>query len=284
MPEDESTPDFKRGRYLGLIVFLVAVVLGVGAVLALSGVFENKRRSTVEADEPDNKEGGCPCSCDRSKAMAAELRGLGGDTARRAIDKSLATIAEREEAGYVTEAMIAHRLRLLDLEREMRRAGTIPAALRPRLLPFGNTEPPGLREELRVVGDGRLRVGMQLIVHGQTTEWVVDRQKLLRACFLLSMQVQNTTDDDRVVKKPVILASAPFPISRWYVSGESGEPWDGALNARERKTIHVIGYVGEALSPNTTLEATIHFESSTFRATTRARSRWNQVEPTHASL
>src|SRR5262245_7787279 len=113
-----STPDFKRGRYVGLIVFVVALVAGVATVLALSGVFESKKPRRPAADY-DNKEGGCPCQCDRSEDMAAELRARPGSEALAAIDKSLRTIAEREAAGYVTEAMIEHRLRLLDVDREL---------------------------------------------------------------------------------------------------------------------------------------------------------------------
>ncbi len=266
----DSTPDFKRGRWLGLIAFAVVVVLGIAGVLALSGVFGSKNYKA----NPDNKEG-CPCNCDRSTAMVAEVRALGGDEALAAIDKSLTTIAEREAGGYITEAMVSHRLRLLDLEREMRQAGKISAP-RTRTFPPGD---PRLRERLEDVANGGLRVGVNLAVHAQMLEWVHDRQKLQRACFLLSLELENLTDRERVVKMPSIDASAPFPISRWYVSGESGAPWDGRLGAHEKKSVRVIGYVGEALPPKAKIEATIHFESSTFRATTRARSRWNRVEP-----
>jgi hypothetical protein len=134
------------------------------------------------------------------------------------------------------------------------------------------------------MGNGSLRVGMQLAVHGQTTEWVHDRPKLLRASFLLSIGLENATDRERVVKQPVIEAGAPFPISRWYVRGESGEPWDGVLGARERKVVHVIGYVGEALRPKARIAAAVRFESSTFRIETRARARWNERAPSAMSL
>ncbi len=279
----ESIPNFKRGRYLGLIAFVLALVAGVAAVLALSGVFEGKKQRRIEFNS-ENREGGCPCNCDRSKAMAAELRALGGDGALRAIDKSLATIAEREESGYITEAMITHRLRLLNVEREMRQAGTIPAALHTRALPFSDLEHRAVRPELRVIDGGSLRVGMELIVHGQTTEWVVNRQKLQLACFLLSMEIRNSSDAERIVKQPRVVANVPFPISRWYSRGENGQPWDGKLKGQERKLIHVIGYVGKPISPKTRVDATIQFESATFHATTWARARWDRVEPTRLSL
>lgn len=280
----DPVPDFKRGRYLGLIAFVVAMLLGVGVVLALSGVFKEKRGrpiEIVEEESEDNKEGGCPCQCDRSQAMAAELRGLEGPDALRAIEQSLHTIAEREEAGYVTEAMISHRLRLVDMEAELRGAGTIPAALSTRSVSSDFDHRAG--REHRTIADGTLRAAIELIVHGQTTEWVNGREKPLRPCFLLSLELKNATDAVKIVKQPEIASQVPFPISRWYVKGEGGQPWNGRLAARERKTIHVIGYVGSELAPKTKVAAAIRFESSTFHATTLARSRWNRVEPSSVS-
>src|SRR5262249_29680367 len=66
--------------------------------------------------------GGCPCGCDRSVSMVAELRDEGGPEAIRSIDDSLRTIAEREDAGYITERMVQHRLRLLGLAKDLGRA------------------------------------------------------------------------------------------------------------------------------------------------------------------
>lgn len=283
-PQPSSTPDFKRGRYLGLIVAGVVMVLGIAAVLALSGVFEpkKKRPTPEERQAEDNKEGGCPCNCDRSKAMAAELRALGGKGALASIDNSLATIAEREEAGFVTEAMIQHRLRLLDVESELTRAGTIRARQGERPTPFASLEPHTLRREL--VDGGTLRVGMELAVHGQMKEWVNGREKQQLASFVLLLTVENRTDSERDVKPPSIESEVRFLVSRWYVRGESGEPWNGKLKAGERKSLNVIGYLGEPIPPKTPVTARIRFESTTFHASTRARSRWDRVEPTTASL
>src|SRR5512134_492570 len=114
----ESVPNFKQGQRRVWIVAAICLVLGVAAVFALSGVFDKKpKRSSEEAEQ--NREGGCPCGCDRSETMAAELRTGKADDASSAIERSLATISEREAAGYITERMVLHRLRLLDLEREM---------------------------------------------------------------------------------------------------------------------------------------------------------------------
>jgi hypothetical protein len=81
------------------------------------GPLELTKKTTVLDGEHQK----CPCGCDRSEAMVAELRKQGGVPAREAIRKALADIARRERRGYVTEQMIAHRLRLLALEGELGR-------------------------------------------------------------------------------------------------------------------------------------------------------------------
>ena len=263
----DSTPNFQRGRWRGLIIFVVVMVVGVAIVFALSGVFKEKRRKSNAEENADNQEaGGCPCQCDRSEDMANELRSRNGEEAHAAIDESLRTIAEREALGYVTEAMIQHRLRLLDLERELE-----PSTAGARLVPHA-----GLPIDQRAVEDASLRARMELVVHGQINEWVNDRQKLQSACFVLSMEIENLKGDERLVRKPTIEASVSFPISRWYVRGSMGEPWDGKLEPREKKSVYAIGYLGSAVSPKTKVDADIHFESLSVRTSTRALGRWNQ--------
>jgi hypothetical protein len=273
----ESTVSFQRGRYVGLIVAAVVVVLGVAAVLALSGVFERKKK--IDPAEYDNVEG-CPCSCDRSEAMTAELRAVGGDTALDALEASLATIAEREAAGYVTEAMIAHRLRLLALERELPQT-------RPAFVAAFTARVPARHHPLRSIDGDTLRARMELHVHGATTEWIRGHEKPLRTSFLLAIELENPTDAGRVVRPPTIASSAPYPISRWYVrtdGGSSGHPWDGKLAPRQRMLVHAIGYVGADLPRKAAIDAAVRFESSTFHLATRARARWNEIEPSRERL
>ncbi len=62
----------------------------------------------------------CPCGCDRSEQKVAELRDQEKDVALDGIAKALESIAERELLGYVTELLIVHRLRLLQLAEEIR--------------------------------------------------------------------------------------------------------------------------------------------------------------------
>lgn len=61
----------------------------------------------------------CPCGCDRSDEMLAEVGSLKPGEALTVIAKALASIAERERLGYVTEHMLSHRIRLLDLADEI---------------------------------------------------------------------------------------------------------------------------------------------------------------------
>ncbi|MBL8739866.1 MAG: hypothetical protein JNK04_02195 [Myxococcales bacterium] len=77
-----------------------------------------------EAPNVDDQEGGCPCGCDHSEQMASELMEASTGDAETAIEQSLHTIAEREDAGYITWAMVTHRRRLLATSRE--RLGFVP--------------------------------------------------------------------------------------------------------------------------------------------------------------
>jgi hypothetical protein len=113
---------------------------------------------------------GCPCGCDRSAAMTAELRERGGDAAQGAILATLKTIAEREDAGYITEAMLEHRLRLLDLRAELDPAGSV-TTLGPRDRGVPPAEP-RRHGELPMAQDTALRVTAELLAHGETTELV----------------------------------------------------------------------------------------------------------------
>ena len=80
------------------------------------------------------------------------------------------------------------------------------------------------------------------------------------------------------LRQPTIDAKVGLPVSRWYAAGSDGEPWDGVMQAREKKLVHVIGYASEPVQPGTDVDATIHVASLTVRAKARARKRWNQPE------
>jgi hypothetical protein len=216
---------------------------------------------------------GCPCGCDRSEAMTAELRERGGDTALGAILATLKTIAEREDAGYITEAMLEHRLRLLDLRAEIDPASSV-ATLGPRDRGVPPAEP-RRHGELPMAQDGALRVTAELNAHGETTEVVDGREKLLRASFVLRLELENRGGERVRLGPPAILARVPFPVSRWYVVGGDGRPWDGILDGGAKASVNAVGYVGEPVKPGTELEVIVHVHSLVLRARARARGRWD---------
>jgi len=161
---------------------------------------------------------------------------------------------------------VSHRLRLLALERDM-----LPEPHAHHFLLSRTSS----RPQPTVVGDATLRAKLELIVHGDTTEWVNNRSKPLAACFVLRMEIENLGSEARSLKKPEIVVERSFPVSRWYASGSDGAPWNGELAGHEKKSVHVIGYVGEPLSPGARVAATIRFESLVLQTTARARARWN---------
>ncbi len=212
--------------------------------------------------------GGCPCGCDHSEDMVAELRGLERDAALRAIDGSLQTIGEREDAGYITDRMVRHRLRLLDFGSELGRIG-----------PARFTSIPPIRVGVGGTTVASTKVHAQFIFHGEATELVNGKVKLLRAAFVVRFDLENQGAAEVTLHRPTLDANMPLPVSRWYVAGGDGRHWDGVLPAGTKKLVHVIGLAGEAVQPGTDVVATIHFESMDLHVKARARAHWNQVEP-----
>jgi hypothetical protein len=229
--------------------------------------------------------GGCPCGCDRSEEMAGELRTAGGDGAIGAIAETLRIIAEREDAGYITEAMVEHRLRLLDVRGELATAaGKAPevAASRDRGVPM----PAGRRagelartkssSRIQVAEDAALRVRAELTAHGETTELVRGREKALRASFRLGIDLRNLTDEELTLEAPVLEGAAGFPVRRWYLVGGDGRAWDGRLGPRETRSVNVVGYLGAPVEPGAELEATVRLRGIVLHAATRALGRWDE--------
>lgn len=218
-------------------------------------------------------EEGCPCGCDHSEAMAAELKEQSAPEALDAIARTLAIIAEREDRGFITEAMVEHRLRLSKLGAELGRAwfprpahlAEVTAARAIRAgLPFQE-------------GDG-LRVRHQLVTHAETTELVGGLPKLHRACFLLWLEVDNTSGTPRRLERPQVRGAVPFEITRWYVEDGDGHPFDGHLSPGERRSLLVIGYLGDALAPGDRVNGIVELGNLSFTATSRARGRWDAVD------
>jgi uncharacterized protein DUF4412 len=221
---------------------------------------------------------GCPCGCDRSEAMVADLSQEAPTSALDTIDETLAIIAEREDAGYITEAMIQHRLRLLALRASVGQTGATG-----RQAPSGGRGVPlpknGRGRRLSpVVDNAELRVQGEMTAHGEATEVVRGREKLLRPSFRIGLEIENVSGAAVTLETPVVEGGVGFPVSRWYVLGGDGRPWDGTLAAGQQRSVNVIGYLGEPVKPGTELDATVHLGSLALRTTARARRRWNQED------
>ena len=222
----------------------------------------------------DHKEGGCPCGCDRSEELVSELRTQDRDEALVNARRSLATIGEREQLGYVTEAMVEHRLRLRALESELLAPGEEPAslALAPRALE--------LRAERAAMAprvEGGLAVRAELLVFGATTEIVRGKSKDLRASFRLWLGLTNVGSVGRTLRMPRLEGrpGATFDVRRWYVEDGDGAPWDGTLGPGEEKSILLVGYLLEDVSPGAPVTARYVVGDIDISETRIALGRWD---------
>lgn len=223
------------------------------------------------AERRAKEEEGCPCGCDASEAMVTALREEGA-TGAATIQASLDTIAEREGVGYVTEAMVVHRLRLLALADELGEAVRLrkePSARARAARAARTAKPP------RVAGS--LAVHSELVTHGETTALIDGRDKTLRACFHLWLQIENR-GEATVLARPTLRGTVPFDVTRWYVEDGDGTPWDGALAAHETRAVRVIGYLGEPVVPGTAVDAIVELGALVLPAATYARGRWDHDE------
>jgi Zn-finger nucleic acid-binding protein len=219
-------------------------------------------------------EEGCPCGCDRSKAMAAELRAKEDASALASIEETLVTIGKREDAGYVTERMVEHRLRMLDVAEEIfDRQGERPGFPElHRLTASQSPEGTSRCATARVEGDG-IRVCSELAVHGERTEIVKGAPKLITSCFRLWLEIENTGDAARTFARPSIDASAAhLPITRWYREGGAGRPWDGVVGAHEKVRVNVIGDIPERVMPGTMIDAKVMLDRLVLHTPTEARA------------
>jgi hypothetical protein len=208
--------------------------------------------------------GGCPCRCDQSEQMVDDLRSEGRPEAIAAIESSLRTIGEREDAGYITDRMVQHRLRLVAYGEELGRKG-----------PSRFTVFPAVHGVVAGRSGAGLMVVAQPFMHGESTEIVNGKEKPLRTSFVVRLSLENGGADVELAR-PTLESSVPLPVSRWYVAGTNGEPWDGALRSGEKKTVHLIGYAGEPVDPGTEVTGMIKIESLTLPLKVRARKRWDR--------
>jgi hypothetical protein len=193
--------------------------------------------------------------------------------ARAEILRSLHTIGEREAAGYITEAMVQHRLRLLKV------ANTIETDR--GVLTKPERSPAALRASERRTRSPRqvgstLSVGNELLVFGATTETVNGRDKKLPACFRWWLSLENVTDADVRVEEPTIDGSVTFDARRWYLEDGNGEPWDGVLKAKSEVRVLLIGYLDKPIAPRTRVDAKLAIQSLTVASTVDALGHWDE--------
>jgi Zn-finger nucleic acid-binding protein len=259
-------PPPKRWK-LALALALLCVAGGVAYKIyqdnyspAAKRAEERWRRDSLE---------GCPCGCDRSAKMVADLKKEGSGDALRGIERSLVTIGERENVGYVTERMVQHRLRLLDL------AGEMPESAYPetRRLMASHKRAQVERCKVAPVEDDAVRVCAELVVHGERIELVDGADKLITPCFRLWLEIENLGPEARTLAPPAIDGGPiHLPVSRWYEEGGRGEPWDGVVRAGEKVRVNVIGYIPEHVPPRTAIRADVALGSLVIPASTEARA------------
>jgi Zn-finger nucleic acid-binding protein len=269
----QATPIERRRRRASIALVALAAA-GIGWCN-----YESRKPEPSEVPPPGGwarKKGeeGCPCGCDRSKAMAAEMRAKDDAVALTAIDDALVTIAKRENAGYVTERMVQHRLRLLDvadeiLDRQATRIGAfgeIERLASDRMMSVSRCVSP------RRDGGG-LRVCPELAVHGERIERVKGEEKVIGSSFRLWLEIENRSGEGRALPAPVITSkTAELPVSRWYRDGSAGRPWDGRIAARETVRVNVIGDIPNHLAPGTLVEALATVDAVEMHLTTEARA------------
>jgi hypothetical protein len=233
-------------------------------------------------DYDDNKEG-CPCGCDRSEQMNDELRRRSDADALAELDESLDTISEREGVGYITEAMVQHRLRLLSLREEL--APSLGVREAPARWPLSKlaTRLRSSRATLSRYQEGGLRIRALLLIHGETTERVRGRNKRLRASFRLWLGIENLDGEPRTLRPPTLVATPSLPVTRWYLEDGDGTPWGGVLEPHGSESVLVIGYVAAPLKPGAQVDALAHVGPLRVPVSAVAGARWDELVPRSSS-
>jgi Zn-finger nucleic acid-binding protein len=260
---------------LALLVVPVAAILG----LYLYGKIQDRaereqrreeeqlrKRGCIRLDDGTlscrKGEEGCPCGCDHSTAMAAELRKQGGEVALHTIDQTLVTIGERENAGYVTERMIKHRLRLLEVADEIRG--------QPTPLPLFHHH---RERDCTSAKDEKLGACADLVVHGERVEIVKGKPKLITSSFKLWLEIENLTSEERSLAPPSLRArTVHLPVTRWYEDGGRGTPWDGHLGPHAKARINVIGDIPDRVEPGAPIDSAIELDGLVITTSTEARA------------
>ena len=214
---------------------------------------------------------GCPCGCDHSEQMLAELEAKPAPASLKAARKSLGVIADREDAGYITDAMVAHRLRLRAFERAKATDASTRAPRSEEATWARGLKRGGFVRQL--LGD--LAVRSEFLVFGRTLEIVNGKDKELAPCFRIWLELWNGTDRTLSIELPHLEGNATYDVRRWYLEDTDGEPWDGVLGPSELRSVLLIGYVTSPLEPGEVVSTKLMLNGHTLQETTRALGSWD---------
>ena len=256
---EQSWSESKGSGVAGVIVFLLLCLVLFVAVTKLFG-------RTVSSKF-------CPCGCDHSVEMVASIDMLDNDPALLEIERILAIQAEREHlVGYITEAMVTHRLRLMDLATQ--KLGQAPPLPKPssRALVLRQS-----RMNLPPVADDRIQVRTEMIAYGDYREEIRGKEKHYPASFRLWVEATNLTSDALTLAPPTLASQVPLPVSRWFVEDTVGQPFDGRLKAGETKSLLVIGDMGEPIKAGAEFDVNVRFDELDIPIRVRTRDSSGSV-------
>jgi len=204
--------------------------------------------------------------------MVASLRDQDRGASLTALRASLIAISEREQLGYVTDAMVSHRLRLRGLEASLLPVDearfSAPLSTRAAALRTARAELP----VARVLG---LAVQSELLVYGATTDIVRGQPKPLLASFRVWLGIENVGSSPRTLSLPSVRGSVPLEVSRWYLEDGDGEPWSGQLDPGEKRSVLLIGYLGEQIPPGAGVLLSIDLDGVKLPLASPALSSWD---------
>jgi hypothetical protein len=218
----------------------------------------------------------CPCGCDQSEAMAADIDKLDKEPALIEIERILKIQAKREHLiGYITEAMITHRLRLLDLATQ--KMGQAPPLPKPSARALALRQS---RNKRPAVTNNRLQVRTEMIAYGDYREKIQGKDKHYPAAFRLWMEVTNLTGEPLTLAAPTLASSVPLPVSRWFLEDTTGMPFDGRLKRGETKSILVIGDMGEPIKAGVEFDVNVRFDTLEIPIHVYTRDSSSSIEST----
>jgi hypothetical protein len=208
--------------------------------------------------------------------MAADIDKLDKEPALIEIERILKIQAKREHLiGYITEAMITHRLRLLDLATQ--KMGQAPPLPKPSARALALRQS---RNKRPAVTNNRLQVRTEMIAYGDYREKIQGKDKHYPAAVRLWMEVTNLTGEPLTLAAPTLASSVPLPVSRWFLEDTTGTPFDGRFKRGETKSILVIGDMGEPIKAGVEFDVNVRFDTLEIPIHVYTRESSSSIEST----